>query len=661
MRFEIKRIYDKYFPYLFLTIFIALSITLITQHEFWFDEVRSWDLAHENSSLTEMFRITRVAEGTPSLWYVILYFISHYISDNIGIMKIVHLTISTITAFLILKYAPFNRFIRVMLIFGYFFFYEYSIISRNYALGVLLIVSFCVLYKNKYNNILSLGFILFFMGQANTLSFIISVCLFIILFTDIIKYFKSQKINKLYFFSFILIFLAEILVFVWQIVPQSGSDKFFSLSGNISNFLVTFSFPDFINQFSENIIKAFIPIPKITLEFWNSSLAVELMGKWVVAYKLIIPILLLIIPLFMIKKRLIFPYVFGLILIISGLFLYKNPIRLIGYIFILFIVCLWISNISEDEGFLLKVKTAWIKKAQDTFLCIVLIASIAASGIAFYYDYNYPFSQSKNVAEYIEKNFDLDNSVIIGIPNAPTETITGNLDKDFYYPQEHRFGRLVRWSDREKITVDSISEDLFKLKNENPGKNILVIKDKYGTLSSIISDDILFFYKFEKIKDFSNSIVPNESYRLYSLNNSLNFNLIEKMDLSSFGKDWKSLNNFEFEITEDNHVLIKPVNHDPNFENNFQIPIVDNKKKLYLKINIYTNDYCEFEIYYRKENSSYNENNKIIRNLVRGPNHLFIPIGNTDEVQAMRIDPVNVETVCIIESIEFYELKVSDD
>jgi len=660
MRFEIKRIYDKYFPYLFLTLFIALSITLIIHHEFWFDEVHSWDIALESNSLSEILDIIKEGSGTPSLWHIILYFISHYISDNIGIMKVLHLTISTTTAFLILKYAPFNKAIRVMLISGYLFFYEYSIISRSYALGVLLIIIFCVLYKNKYNIILLLGIILFFMGQVNAFSFMVSICLFIILLVDIIKNYRDKNINLLIFTTFVFIFLAEIVVFLYQMVPQASHGMRLSLSEKINSFFASFSFPEFFNQFSENIIKAFIPIPEITLEFWNSSLAVGLINRLPIAYKLIISFLLLIIPLFMIKKRVIFPYLFGLILMISGLFLYKNPIRLIGHIFILFIVCLWISNISGDGNFLLKVKTTWIKKSQNIFLCTVLIASVAASGIAFYFDYNYPFSHSKNVAEYIEKNFDLDNSVIIGIPNAPTETITGYLDYNLYYPQEQKFGRFATLDDRKEVTADSFRIDLINLKNENPDSNILVIKDKYGTLSSIISDDILFFYKFEKIKDLSNSIVPNESYRLYLLNSSINFNLIRKMDLSNFGKDWKNLNNFEYEITEDNYVLIKPVNHDPNFENNFQIPIVDNKSRLYFKIDIYAGDYCGFSIYYRKENSSYNEKNKISRNLVRGSNYLFIPIENIEEVHAMRIDPVSAETRCIIKSIEFYEFKVND-
>jgi hypothetical protein len=285
----------------------------------------------------------------------------------------------------------------------------------------------------------------------------------------------------------------------------------------------------------------------------------------------------------------------------------------------------------------------------------LLVTSIFASGIAFYYDYNYPFSNGKNVASYIRENFDLNNSVIIGIPSSKTETITGYLNKDFYYPQEHGFNRLVRWNNIEEVTIDSFRKDLSELENEYPKDNILIIKSKYGTLSSIISDDFLYFYKYEKINDFSNSIVSKESYIVYLLNNNLNFSLIKKMDLGNFSKDWKNINNFEFEITKDNYVLIDKVERDPNFESNFQIPTVNKGNKLYIKIDIEVAYYCGFAIYYKREGASYSERNKVYRDLIKGENYLFIQIEDPYDIQAIRIDPVNEKTECIIKSIEFYE------
>ena len=160
-------LYKKYFPFIFTAVFLTISIALIYHHEFWRDEITTWHLGSENSSINEFIANMKNNVGHPYLWFFILYLISHFITQNPESMKIAHLAVSTISVFLILKYAPFNKIIRVMLIFGYFFFYEYSIVSRDYAIGVLFIIIFCVLYINKYKNILPISIVLFFIGQSN--------------------------------------------------------------------------------------------------------------------------------------------------------------------------------------------------------------------------------------------------------------------------------------------------------------------------------------------------------------------------------------------------------------------------------------------------------------------------------------------------------------
>jgi len=648
--------FKDYFSLITIFVFITLSIILIIRHEFWFDEVRSWHIASESHSLSEMFGITRFAEGTPSLWYLILYFVSHFITDNIEAMKAIHLIFSTMTAFLILRYSPFNKVIKLMLIFGYFFFYEYSIISRNYAIGVFFIILFCVLYKNKYSNILPLGIVLFFMGQTNAQAFFISICLFIILVIDMIVYSKKQKINKAYLTLFVLIFLFEVIVFLWQMIPQAEASSILnlSLSNKLEKLSNLFSLFASINQFSQNIIKVFIPIPENSINFWDSSLLVDFFNPAKLIYLFIISFLLMMVPLFVIKKRIIPVYYFGLILLSLGPLIYKNPIRILGFIFILFIVFLWISNSEENSIFILKNKNNRIKILQNIILYLLLSVSIFSSSIAFYYDFNFPFSHSKNVADYIEENYDKDNLTIIGFPNVPTETVAGYLNKDLYYPQEEKFGKLVEWDNRGDFTADKFIKNINIVKSGSVDKDILIITD-YRGFSNLISEELAYFYQFELIKNFSSpTILPSESYKIYALDRDIKFNLIKKINLSEFDKNWKNINNCEFEIKDNNNVLIKPLNDDPNFESDFKMPVLDNED-LFIKIEIVVPFTSELTIYYKKPDSQYNENQKIVKEMSRGINILFIKIDNINEIQAIRIDPINAKAEHIIKSIEFYE------
>ena len=145
--------WDNVFPYLVTAIFLILSIILILKHEFWRDEVKAWLIGSESKNISEFINNMRDSQGHPYLWSFIFYLISHYISNNLEIMKIISLIISTVTTFLILKFSPFGKIFKILMVFGYFLFYEYSIVSRNYSIGILFIFVFCILFKNRHKNI----------------------------------------------------------------------------------------------------------------------------------------------------------------------------------------------------------------------------------------------------------------------------------------------------------------------------------------------------------------------------------------------------------------------------------------------------------------------------------------------------------------------------
>ena len=96
-----KDFWDKYFPFIITAAYLILGIILITRHEYWFDEIHAWVKASRSTSIPELVSWVRTYEGVPFTWHFILYFLSHFISDNLEGMKVVHLTLSTVSAFLI--------------------------------------------------------------------------------------------------------------------------------------------------------------------------------------------------------------------------------------------------------------------------------------------------------------------------------------------------------------------------------------------------------------------------------------------------------------------------------------------------------------------------------------------------------------------------------
>lgn len=125
-----------------IAIAFVLYCTLVTcmtfLHGMWLDELQHWCLARDSGSLVELFRNTR-NEGHPPLWHLLLFGITRFTTDPIW-MQVLHTAIGICTAALVLWRAPFVWWWRVLIVFGYFFLYEYTVIARNYGLVVLFLL-----------------------------------------------------------------------------------------------------------------------------------------------------------------------------------------------------------------------------------------------------------------------------------------------------------------------------------------------------------------------------------------------------------------------------------------------------------------------------------------------------------------------------------------
>ena len=124
------------FTGLLVSIFFILGSIGILNHAMWRDEINVWLIARDSASIMELFSNIKY-EGHPGLWYICLYLLNQ-ITHNPVIMQIFHLLLATGVIYIFVKLSPFTRLQKVLFCFGYLPFYEYLLISRNYAIGVLL-------------------------------------------------------------------------------------------------------------------------------------------------------------------------------------------------------------------------------------------------------------------------------------------------------------------------------------------------------------------------------------------------------------------------------------------------------------------------------------------------------------------------------------------
>ena len=100
--------------------------------------------------------------------------------------------LATATVYIVLRFSPFTRLQKTLFAFGYFPFYEYAIVCRSYALGVLLLFIFCVLFEKRFAKFLWIGCILFLLAHVSVHYTIITIAIFLAL---AIEYLLVRKEN----------------------------------------------------------------------------------------------------------------------------------------------------------------------------------------------------------------------------------------------------------------------------------------------------------------------------------------------------------------------------------------------------------------------------------------------------------------------------------
>ncbi len=139
----------RWFAGVATAVFAVLLTVTMTRHEMWRDEIQAWLLARDTPRWWGIFSTIKY-EGHPGLWHFLLWPLTR-LTWNPAAMQVLHAALATTTAWLILRRAPFHWAVRLLLPFGYFLFYEWGVISRDYALSALLFVIFCVAFERRWH------------------------------------------------------------------------------------------------------------------------------------------------------------------------------------------------------------------------------------------------------------------------------------------------------------------------------------------------------------------------------------------------------------------------------------------------------------------------------------------------------------------------------
>ena len=365
--------------------YIIVSSLALFHHELWGDELHSWNIAKASNSFADVISNTRY-EGHPPLWYSLLWVISKFTHD-VSVMQWLQLIIIISINFLILFVSPFPFSTRLLIPFGYFFLYEYSAFSRNYAIGFLVAFSMCIiLHQNfKYRILLYYTF-LFLLANTHLLALVLATGFHI---HFLLNYFEKKKKAKVLLHT--TIGLAVLLPSVYFIFPPADS------SLNTDFWLQRLD----SNRFSAIVkapVRAFLPMPAWwDYHFWNTHFLVQAQTqlpflKWIIGLLSIALLLFTTLILKKDKKTISFYLAILLLFFLLSIIIPFANSRQAGFIFIGFLLSYWLFCYNNA-----------ISRSQNKILTTLLVIQIIAGAFSVVKEMKYPFSNDFHVKEVIKK------------------------------------------------------------------------------------------------------------------------------------------------------------------------------------------------------------------------------------------------------------------
>lgn len=128
-------------------LYVVLAAVKIAVHPMWRDELQSWTLARSSHSIGELIQRVRYEQHPPG-WYLLLWIVSGATSDPRA-LQVVLVVLVAVMVWVVLRFAPFPRPIRWLILFGYFPLFEYSTLARPYILDLVFTLGAAELIRRR--------------------------------------------------------------------------------------------------------------------------------------------------------------------------------------------------------------------------------------------------------------------------------------------------------------------------------------------------------------------------------------------------------------------------------------------------------------------------------------------------------------------------------
>ena len=510
-----------------LTAAYALALAFaMSHHELWRDELQHWMLVRDSAGVLDLFRNARYEAG-PKLWHLLLLPVSWLTPSPLG-MQLFHGAIASAVVFVVARYAPFDPLQKLLFAFGYFPLYEYGVMSRNYALGLLFVVMACALLRSRYRKPLRLALVLALMSNTGVHACIVAIALLLALSLDAWlarrALARDETVHPRRLCCALAIAVAGIALSLLQMVPPPDA--------TLSTVAATWKHAWYLEWNPAWLALCLKTVP-FALFFPLDPQFVPVVASIAVvqgaAYGVPVALALLAAAVAFCWRRPV--ALFLLFCLVAGFltFFYAvhfGAFRHHGFLLVSLLILVWGGSCLtgpappapalKPAGPGLETRRALLAGRAARLLLTGLLAMHAFGGVrAVAMEVERPFSQAERAAEYIRAN-GLESLPMIGFPDWSASAVLGHLSphKRIHYAQGNREGSFVRWDGarigtgpRGSIEAQTLFLQTQALADRHDGRALMIL--------AIPLDIRPEEQRLEPLASFTGAIAKDENFHLY--------------------------------------------------------------------------------------------------------------------------------------------------
>lgn len=426
-----------------LAFYLWTIVSVSTHHEMWRDEVRAFSLALDGPNLFAMLPGLR-GEGHPFLWYVLLRLVHMVVRSPLA-LPMSSIAVAAAAAWVFVRHAPFPPPHRALFLFGVLPAFEYSVMCRNYGLGMLMLFLLCVTYERRFQRPVLHGALLFVLASTSAHAAILAGAFAAVWACEgwVIRPSPcppERRAGHALGIGLALLGLALCAVLAFPATGSSVTRMRHAGRGALASAaLSTLLRP---GERVQEIVTGGLPLVLAGLESPGGHVVVEVAAT-----------LLLVLVGIRLRRHLDLLAAFVLSVLAFGCFfriVYAGYLRHVGLLFVMIVGLDWIARRREDAA----AARAWERVALGAALLAVMAIHTWQGFRSLRRDDTHALSSSKAFAEFVHASPGYRDAIVVVEPDFLLESLPYYMNNRLYSVEE---GGFRRWTHFSRSLHDTLS------------------------------------------------------------------------------------------------------------------------------------------------------------------------------------------------------------